>query len=429
MMRYSTKISGWNRVTRGRCEVAIVEAETEIISEVGIPRGNGQSYGDAAVNFSDKVFKFRQKPFLPICDQGSTIVVSAGSTIGEICEYLALSFRFLETVPGSMNATIGGCIAADVHGKNDSTYGSFGNSIIRLEIIDCLGKREVLNSDNEFKMIIAGYGLTGLITWVEIKTRPIPSNSLKIECFIANGLSEFFQEMNHAVSKHEFTVGWLDFSKKGRIRGYVETANWMIEDKSISRNSRISIKFPNFYVNLFSPFVIRIYNSFTFYSAKRRSKRLNQFISYQNYLFPLHFLKNWNNAFGKRGFHEIQLLIQNENIINAMQDFKNLSERFPVFLVGIKKISQNGKGLLSFTKPGWSVAVNIPGKYISIAEVRETLEFFWRRYGAKQYLAKDIVLDWKLFNEMYPQIEDFKNHRKTNNLEIFQSEMSKRLRI
>jgi decaprenylphospho-beta-D-ribofuranose 2-oxidase len=112
-----------------------------------------------------------------------------------------------------------------------------------------------------------------------------------------------------------------------------------------------------------------------------------------------------------------------------MQDFKNVSERFPVFLVGIKKISQNGKGLLSFTKPGWSVAVNIPGKYISIIQVREILEFFWRKYSAKQYLAKDVVLDWQLFKEMYPQIEDFKNYRKLNNLEIFQSEMSKRLHI
>lgn len=428
-MRNLQKISGWNRVARGRSELTIVEAETEIISEVGIPRGNGQSYGDAAVNFSDKVFKIQQKPFLPIIDKGSSIVVSAGNTIGEICEYLARSFRFLETVPGSIDATIGGCIAADVHGKNDLSYGSFGNSVIKLEIIDGFGKREVLNSENEFKMIVAGYGLTGLITWVEIKTRPIPSKYLKIECFITNGFSEFFRQMNHADVKNEFTVGWLDFGSKGRIRGYVETANWTALGKTKSRNSSIRIKFPNVYINLFNPFVIRIYNSFTFNAAKRRSKKQNQFTLYQNYLFPLHFLKNWNRIFGKRGFHEIQLLIQNENIITAMQDFALISERYPVFLVGIKKISQSGKGLLSFTKPGWSVAVNIPGKYISIIEVNEILEFFWQKYGARQYLAKDIALDWKLFHEMYPQIGDFKNHRKINNLEIFQSEMSKRLNI
>jgi decaprenylphospho-beta-D-ribofuranose 2-oxidase len=428
-MSYSSRISGWNRITRGRCELTIVEAETKIISAVGIPRGNGQSYGDAAVNFSDRIFKVQQKPFIPFSDNGSSIVVSAGSTIRQICEYLAHSFRFLEIVPGSIDATIGGCIAADVHGKNDPTYGSFGNSIIRLEIMDHLGKREVLNSDSEFKMVVAGYGLTGLITWVEIKTRSIPSKNLKIECYITNGFSEFFQQMNKADENHEFTVGWLDFSSKDRIRGYVETANWMVVDKSKSRTSSINIKFPNLYINFFNPFVIKIYNSFTFYSAKRRSKRPNLLTSYQNYLFPLHFLKNWNHAFGKHGFHEIQLLIQNENIIDAMQDFKNVSERFPVFLVGIKKISQNGKGLLSFTKPGWSVAVNIPGKYISIIQVREILEFFWRKYSAKQYLAKDVVLDWQLFKEMYPQIEDFKNYRKLNNLEIFQSEMSKRLHI
>ena len=63
--------------------------------------------------------------------------------------------------------TIGGAIAADVHGKNHHTQGSFGNHVISLDLLMADGEVRTLTPGDDtaelFWATIGGMGLTGAI--------------------------------------------------------------------------------------------------------------------------------------------------------------------------------------------------------------------------------------------------------------------------
>ena len=78
--------------------------------------------------------------------------------------------------PGSKFTSIGGLIAADVHGKNHHKEGSFGDYIEWLEIITTNGeiKRCSKKENSElFNWTIGGMGLTGVIINVAFYLRAV----------------------------------------------------------------------------------------------------------------------------------------------------------------------------------------------------------------------------------------------------------------
>ena len=139
-------------------------------------------------------------------------------------------------------------------------------------------------------------------------------------------------------------------------------------------------------------------------------------------------IANWNVLFGRHGFHEIQVLIQDDKTKEVSETIEKIAQKYPIFLAGIKRVSHQGLGLLSFTRPGWSIAINIPGKYITRNEVQKILSDLAQEFGSPQYLAKDSALNNSIFDLMYPQAESFREYRRTSGTGLFfESEMSKRL--
>ena len=65
--------------------------------------------------------------------------MGAGVKISELLKVIIPKGYILPVLPGSSKVTIGGAIAADVHGKNHFKYGSFGNHVTKLNIIDGKG--------------------------------------------------------------------------------------------------------------------------------------------------------------------------------------------------------------------------------------------------------------------------------------------------
>src|SRR5678809_392089 len=100
-----------------------------------ITRGSGLSYGDASLapvilstlKFN-KILEFdREKGFIR-CE--------SGVTLDDLLKVIVPAGWFLPVVPGTKYITVGGAIAADVHGKNHHKDGSFTKYVSSLELMD-----------------------------------------------------------------------------------------------------------------------------------------------------------------------------------------------------------------------------------------------------------------------------------------------------
>ena len=159
-MYKSEVISSWGKTSKK--QIDFVEQIDE--SEVILPIGNLNSYGDSCIPKNKLAFKLRKQNI-------------ANTTV---CEYIQDSNLRLLGIPGKSNVTIAGAIASDVHGKDNLWGGSFSKNIDKLELLIAKNKKiEVSRTENNelFLATIGGLGLTGVITDIEIskKLKKLPS--------------------------------------------------------------------------------------------------------------------------------------------------------------------------------------------------------------------------------------------------------------
>src|SRR5690242_4377232 len=84
-----------------------------------IPRGAGRAYGDAALNRdSGVILNTRLDRFLAFDAESMILECEAGVVLGDILEVFLPRGLFLPVVPGTKFVTVGGAIAANIHGKN-----------------------------------------------------------------------------------------------------------------------------------------------------------------------------------------------------------------------------------------------------------------------------------------------------------------------
>lgn len=422
-------LHGFNKRIHGECVVKDYQHSTAPITEIGIARGGGQSYGDSSFNFTDSVWinKSQVRPMIDFSAGAPSLAISANAQVGPLSEQLSKEGLFLEVVPGAYSATIGGCIAADVHGKNDYWYGSFGYSVLEMEVLDHHGQHTKVN---QFNYIIGSNGLTGIISKVKLRLRRIPGNQLIRRVILTNTLLQHFDTLLSMSSKHDFAIGWVDLSRmhQSDYRGYVEVADWT---STIEENfSKKQIEIPTLPISFINKTSILAFNNLTWLKHKTLSTKGAYTSHYADYLFPTQRIENWNNFFGPNGFHEIQISVPNEYLIELISEISILAKRWPIFLGAIKVLSKKGIGLLSFTRPGWSVALNFPGSFLSDTEALKIIIRLFEQCDGRIYLTKDSVLTSEVFEMMYDTSSEFRHYRATHGFKnYFQSEMSKRLNI
>ena len=165
------KLAGWGRFPVLDCRMEHLRRGEDLHDlfdrgETLIARGNGRSYGDAALNPDLTLSMLSMDRFQAFDPATGLLTCEAGVLLADILATFVPRGWFPPVVPGTRFVTVGGMIAADVHGKNHHRDGTFGAHVESLTLATAGGEvRECSRAKNAdlFRATLGGMGLTEVI--------------------------------------------------------------------------------------------------------------------------------------------------------------------------------------------------------------------------------------------------------------------------
>ena len=170
-------LTGWGRIAPTTAELATPATGPEAAgllrltagrSATAIARGLGRSYNNAAQSAGGVVISTaRLNRILSLDPETGVAVCEAGVSLEQLMVAGLPHGWFVPVSPGTRQVTIGGAIAADVHGKNHHVAGSFAP---RQRLRPAAARRRAGDGyprggdPGLFWATAGGMGLTGLIT-------------------------------------------------------------------------------------------------------------------------------------------------------------------------------------------------------------------------------------------------------------------------
>lgn len=443
-------LSGWGNHLRHDCDVyrpeAVLELEEVVRSGSSanlISRGQGRSYGDAALNEGEGVILHGRLDRILGFDRETGILhCEAGVTLSEVIDlFLPLGF-FPAITPGTKNISLGGAIAADVHGKNHHRDGTISTQVLDFRLLT--GRDEILNcsrSENAdvFWATLGGMGLTGCILDLRLTLRRVESAYLHGDTLRTRSLEETLDQVLEHDRDYEYAVAWIDCvvggGSVGRsvlLRARPAPVSELTEDLKaapfeVRRPFGWNVPFglPGFLLNSAS---MRLVNQ-TYYAKHRTSSRL---IDCYRYFYPLDSVSNWNRVYGRRGVLQYQLVLPlqtcREGIVAVMA--KVAASGLASFVAVLKSTGPANPGPLSFPLEGVSLAMDFPNRGERLLRLLRELDEIVLRYEGRTYLAKDSTLDPETFREMYPRYAEFLEVKaRVDPEQRFSSSMARRLEL
>ena len=141
-----------------------------------VARGLGRCYGDAAQRSGGRVVELTGWAGVDLDRTNGLCRVRAGTSVDALLRVLVPRGYFVPVTAGTRFITVGGAIAADIHGKNHHRSGSFGDHVTELVLRTPDGRRRIIGPDNEaplFWATVGGMGLTGIIEEATFRATPI----------------------------------------------------------------------------------------------------------------------------------------------------------------------------------------------------------------------------------------------------------------
>lgn len=138
------KLAGWGNypIVEGTlmgCSDRRTAAQAAHDANTLIVRGNGRSYGDPAINPDATLSTLRLDRLIAFDPATGQLTCEAGVLLADLLALFVPRGWFPPVTPGTKFVTIGGMIAADVHGKNHHMVGSFGRHVEELELLTADG--------------------------------------------------------------------------------------------------------------------------------------------------------------------------------------------------------------------------------------------------------------------------------------------------
>ncbi|MGD9961214.1 FAD-binding oxidoreductase [Nocardioides sp.] len=442
-----TLLTGWGGTapTAAHLTRATSHDVAEVVRSAGsrglIARGLGRSYGDAAQNAGGAVLA--PLPELIDLDPGSGVVrVSAGTSFHHLMERLIPWGFFVPVTPGTRYVSVGGAVAADVHGKNHHRVGSLGNHVVDLDLVTADGQVQTVGPDSQpdlFWATVGGMGLTGVITEVRLRVLPVGSGHMVVRTERLPDLAAVMSRMREADRESTYSVAWIDTLATGpRLgRSVLTTGEHAgpedLEGRALRHRWTVPgeprVGVPSFVpAGLIARPTVRAFNELWFRKAPRDRRGEVQPIS--AFFHPLDGVASWNRLYGDPGFVQYQFVIP-DGSHSLMPDLLARIARagHPSFLAVLKRFGPGNAGLLSFPIEGWTLALDLP----TSPGLRALLHDLDREVvaaGGRVYLAKDSRMSAPTLAAMYPRLEEFRRIRaRLDPTGVFQSDLSRRLSL
>ncbi|MBX7101208.1 MAG: FAD-binding oxidoreductase [Myxococcaceae bacterium] len=413
-------VSGW-----GRQFVPGVELRPEDLHRAPrapLFRGLGRSYGDSSLPPSSQplvVSTVRADRILAFDEVTGMLRAEAGLSLKALNRTFLPKGFFVPVTPGTQFVTLGGMVAADVHGKNHHVDGCFGSHVRRLSIEVADGRIVECGPDLERELFLAtvgGMGLTGHILEVEFPLSRIPTPWIYQESERVPDVDTYVRKLKEAAHEWPMTVGWIDCLSRGSSlgRGILLKGRW-------ARGDEAPANFPTEWPDVRVPFTmpeavlgrlsVQAFNFGLYWShfAKQKSGIVDPF----RYFYPLDFIKDWNLGYGRRGLTQYQCVLPDAAGPDAARRFLELltSRGGASFLCVIKDCGPQSAALLSFPMPGISIALDIAVRD-DTQQLIDALNEFVIAEGGRIYLAKDAFTRREHFERMEPRLAEFQRVRR-----------------
>jgi decaprenylphospho-beta-D-ribofuranose 2-oxidase len=438
-------VRGWGRATGSRSAVtrpAGDPAWRDLLAAAGprglIARGGGCSYGDAAQNAGGIVaMTGAAAPATRFSVEDGTVVADAGVTLGALVRALAPQGWTLPVLPGTARVTVGGAIAADVHGKNHVRYGTFGSQVREMSVLTpglgpmTMGPR---TNPDAFWATVGGLGLTGVIRRARLSLIPLDSWLMWCVDTIAEDLPSVMSGLRAAAVRSPYAVAWIDGRRRGRQLGggIISRTEPVLPSRSAPPDGGGEIRLRSGTPTLpgagiaWGPAAAAA-NSARLFVARRRPRQVRPL---PQALFPLDAVPGWPGLHGRRGLVQYQFVVPfgAEDVIAAALAGPQHAGR-PATLAALKVFGAANPGPLSFPVPGWSLALDFPADP-ALAPVLDELDTRVAAVGGRVYLVKDSRLRPDLLEVMYPRLSRWRAERAVLDPDrVMASDLGRRLHL
>jgi len=383
-----------------------------------LPVGMGRSYGDVCLLEGGNLLQTTgMNRLIDFNADTGVLTAESGITLAQILDFAVPRGFFLPVTPGTKYVTLGGAIANDVHGKNHEVAGSFGNHVPCFELVRSDGTSRLCSATENpdwYAATIGGMGLTGLITWAQLRLKPIVSRLIDYEGIQFHGIDEFL-EIKQRYKHVEYNVSWLDCVSTGKnfARGIFMPGDHSKVPAKLSPSPEPKLIFPfeapGFALNRTT---VSIFNTVFFHKQMKPHVKTMQ--DYEPFFYPLDKVLRWNRMYGKNGLVQFQYAIPwehaKEGTIAILHEIAKSG--LASFLAVLKAFGEiPSLGMMSFPYAGIMFALDFPIKADLTFPLMRRLGDMTLEFGGRLYPAKDAAMTASQFQAFYPQWQQFAQYR------------------
>lgn len=402
-----------------------------------LARGLGRSYGDAAQNAGGVVIDATGlHRILSIDAEEPGVLVEAGVSLDVLMRTVLPLGLWVPVLPGTRHVTVGGAIAADVHGKNHHRSGSFGHYVQALWLVTADGDEHRLTpADPLFWATVGGMGLTGVVTRAQLRLTRTETAYVTVDTARTPDLDATMGLLEEGDDNFPYTVAWFDAAGARAGRGVVQRARSSTVADLPPRDRSRALALPNRRTarvpdvlprSLVTPASARAFSKAWFRKAPRH--RTGEVQDASAFFHPLDGIDGWNRLYGPAGFCQYQFVVPFSASV-AVRECVELvrSSGHVSFLNVLKRLGTGSGGLLSFPVPGWTMSVDLPLRD-GLDELLDALDAVVLAAGGRVYLAKDGRMTESTLRACYPRLDEFRSIRRdVDPSGVFSSDLARRL--
>lgn len=410
--------------------------EMDFGNQSRIAQGGGYSF--SAASFGENVLVQEMGAFNRFLDFNpieKTVRVEAGMSLGKLMNWAMKLGLHFPVLPGYPEITVGGCVAADVHGKHPWKDGTFSEWVVELNLFHpTRGYLRLARDENSeaFGLTCGGFGMTGLIVDVTLQLIDLPSKAFEVRKTPVSTLGDAMKKLTELSNKSDFIYSFHDGTRRGKTfgAGVVLSGCWLKENtvdirapsksKIMTANSRAGMPFSLW--NRYSAAVAT-----RFFMAMNKSSKI-EIMDVNKATFPFAYNTMYHRFYGRKGLSEVQVLVGYsfaEVFIQRLHELVNWHKP-PLVMISLKMFRGKQESL-SMTGEGYLIALNFY-RNSKLTDFLKLIDQLLVETGAQPNLSKDSRVPRAVVSQTLPYYTNFKSKLYAfDPLRLYRSELSNRI--